>query len=613
MAANKGAVAGLAAILVVAMVVAVAVGVTRKNGEVDSGSASNGNPQINAGTTKAVQSICAPTDYKDTCEKGLSHANTTNPKELIKAAFDFTLKNIGDVVKNSPLFKEASHDKSTKEALEICQQVLDIAIDDLKMSFDSVEEFDVVNASEYVEDLKTWLSAVITNQETCIDAFDNTTGDTGEKMKNLLKTAREMSSNGLAMVTDMSSFLTSLQLGNVAARKLLSKEGRFLYGGDPTDYAPGEEPTSFVSNIKRSLIALKHNAVSEKIGYGGDPTDYAPGEEPPFHLDSNRRHLLSATSLKPNAVVSQDGSGQFNTISAAIATVPLKNDQTFVIHVKAGVYKEQVLIPKHMNKIVLIGDGPLKTRVTGRLNFAEGVKTYHTATVAVNADEFFAKDIGFENTAGALGHQAVALRVSGDRAVFYNVHIDGYQDTLYAHTYRQYYRDCSISGTIDFIFGDAQALFQNCKFVVRKPGPNQACMITAQGRIERHSLGVTVIQNGDIVGEPALLQASPPHKVYLGRPWKQLSRTIIMQSNIGGFIAPEGWSPWAGTFALDTLYYAEYQNRGPGSDLKARVTWKGIQKLSPQMAESWTGGKLFGGDEWIRSTGSPYVPSMMQV
>ncbi|KAL0368217.1 UNVERIFIED_CONTAM: putative pectinesterase/pectinesterase inhibitor 21 [Sesamum calycinum] len=365
MAANKGAVAGLAAILVVAMVVAVAVGVTRKNGEVDSGSASNGNPQINAGTTKAVQSICAPTDYKDTCEK------------------------------------EASHDKSTKEALEICQQVLDIAIDDLKMSFDSVEEFDVVNASEYVEDLKTWLSAVITNQETCIDAFDNTTGDTGEKMKNLLKTAREMSSNGLAMVTDMSSFLTSLQLGNVAARKLLSKEGRFLYGGDPTDYAPGEEPTSFVSNIKRSLIALKHNAVSEKIGYGGDPTDYAPGEEPPFHLDSNRRHLLSAISLKPNAVVSQDGSGQFNTISAAIATVPLKNDQTFVIHVKAGVYKEQVLIPKHMNKIVLIGDGPLKTRVTGRLNFAEGVKTYHTATVAVSSDDFIAKDIGFENTAGA--------------------------------------------------------------------------------------------------------------------------------------------------------------------------------------------------------------------
>ncbi|KAL0393271.1 UNVERIFIED_CONTAM: putative pectinesterase/pectinesterase inhibitor 28 [Sesamum radiatum] len=500
--AAKAAVAGLAAILVVAMVVAVAVGVTRKNAEVEA------------------------------------------------------------------------KDNGTKQALEICQEVLDTAIDDLRKSFNKVGEFDVLEANEYIEDLKTWLSAVVTNQETCIDAFENTTGDTGEKMKNLLKTAREMSSNGLAMVNEMSSILSSLQLGNAASRKLL---------------------------------------LSEKVGYGGDPTEYAPGEEPHFNLDSNRRHLLSATSLKPNAVVAQDGSGQFNTITAAIASVPQKNNQTFVIHVKAGVYKEHVQIPKKVNKIVLIGDGPLKTRITGRKNFAEGVKTYHTATVAVNADEFLAKDIGFENTAGAAGHQAVALRVSGDRAVFYNVHIDGYQDTLYAHTYRQYYRDCTISGTIDFVFGDSQALFQNCKFVVRKPLASQACMVTAQGRVERHSLGATIIQNGDFVAEAALLQASPPHKVYLGRPWKLLSRTIIMQSNIGGFIAPEGWAEWAGTFALDTLYYAEYQNRGPGSDMKNRVKWKGIQTLSPQMAESWTGGKFYGGDEWVKNSGVPYIPTMMQV
>ncbi|KAL0368216.1 UNVERIFIED_CONTAM: putative pectinesterase/pectinesterase inhibitor 28 [Sesamum calycinum] len=531
------------------MVVAVAVGVTRKNAEVE-GSASNGGGSISTGSTKAVQSICAPTDYKETCESSLSHANSTDPKELIKAAFDFTVKNIGDILTNSPLLKEAAKDNGTKQALEICQEVLDTAIDDLRRSFDKVGEFDVLEANEYVEDLKTWLSAVVTNQETCIDAFENTTGDTGEKMKNLLKTAREMSSNGLAMVNEMSSILSSLQLGNAASRKLL---------------------------------------LSEKVGYGGDPTEYAPGEEPHFNLDNNRRHLLSATSLKPNAVVAQDGSGQFNTITAAIASVPQKNNQTFVIHVKAGVYKEHVQIPR-------------RDKTESSLLLA-----------AVNADEFLAKDIGFENTAGAAGHQAVALRVSGDRAVFYNVHIDGYQDTLYAHTYRQYYRDCTISGTIDFVFGDSQALFQNCKFVVRKPLANQACMVTAQGRVERHSLGATIIQNGDFVAEAALLQASPPHKVYLGRPWKLLSRTIIMQSNIGGFIAPEGWAEWAGTFALDTLYYAEYQNRGPGSDMKNRVKWKGIQTLSPQMAESWTGGKFYGGDEWVKNSGVPYIPTMMQV
>ncbi|KAL0434002.1 UNVERIFIED_CONTAM: putative pectinesterase/pectinesterase inhibitor 21 [Sesamum latifolium] len=442
--------------------------------------------------------------------------HTTDPKELIKAAFEFTEKNIGDAIKNSPLFKEAAEDDGTKQALAICQEVLDTAIDDLKRSFDTVGEFDASKANEYLEDLKTWLSAVITNHETCIDAFENTTGDTGEKMKNLLKTAKEMSSNGLAMVSNMSSILSSLQLGgNAASRKLLLSE-KIGYGGDPTDYAPGEEPQFSLDGSKRHLL------LSEKIGYGGDPTDYAPGEEPHFNLDSNRRHLLQATSLKPNAVVAQDGSGKFNTISAAIASVPPKNNQLFVIHVKAGVYKEQVQIPKKMNKIVLIGDGPLKTRISGRKNFAEGVKTYHTATVAVNADEFMAKDIGFENTAGALGHQAVALRVSGDRAVFYNVHIDGYQDTLSAHTYRQYYRDCSISGTIDFIFGDAVALFQNCKFVVRKPGPNQACMITAQGRIERHSLGVTIIQNGNIVAAGITPSFITPQ----GLPWSPMEATL---------------------------------------------------------------------------------------
>ncbi|KAL0393272.1 UNVERIFIED_CONTAM: putative pectinesterase/pectinesterase inhibitor 28 [Sesamum radiatum] len=529
--AAKAAVAGLAAILVVAMVVAVAVGVTRKQSESSS---------INAGSTKAVQSICAPTDYIDTCEKSLSDADTTDPKELIKAAFEFTEKNIGDVIRT-----------------RLCSKKQPVMIAPSK-HWRSVKKCST--QPSMISRGRSTRSVNSTPQRPMSTSRTSRRGLAllSPTMKPALMPLRtpQMSSNGLAMVSNMSSIFTSLQTGSAASRKLLSEE----------------EADLFISKKQRSLLALQ-----------------------------------------PNAVVAQDGSGQFKTISAAIASVPQKNNQMFVIHVKAGVYKESVEIPKKVNKIVLIGDGPLKTRITGRKNYAEGVKTFHTATVAVNADEFMAKDIGIENTAGPLGHQAVALRVSGDRAIFHNVHIDGYQDTLYAHTYRQYYRDCSISGTIDFIFGDAQALFQNCKFVVRKPGPNQACMVTAQGRVERHSLGATVIQNGDFVAEPALLQASPPVKVYLGRPWKMLSRTIIMQSNIGGFVAPEGWSVWQGTFALDTLYYAEYQNRGPGSDQKSRVAWKGIQHFSPQMAESWTGAKMYKGDEWIRNSGVPYVPTMMKV
>ncbi|KAL8481471.1 hypothetical protein ACS0TY_027294 [Phlomoides rotata] len=557
---KKIVVAGLASILLVAAVVAVTVGVTRKD---SGGESSSGGSGIST-STKAVNAICSPTDYKTTCEKTLAGANSTNPKDLIKVAFEATVQDLQEAIKNSTLYKGVDNDPRTKGALEVCEEVLNDSVDELRRSFDKVSQLDVAELSDYVDDLKTWLSAAITYQDTCIDAFENTTGETGEKMKKMLRSSGEMLSNGLAMVTDFSSILVTLQIGGFTSRRLLGTEDNVEY----PDYVGGNE---------RKLLAA------------------------------------SPATLKPNAVVAQDGSGQFKTIGEAVAKIPPKNNQTYVIYVKAGVYKETVVIPKKVNQVVLLGDGPLKTRISGSKSFAGGVQTFHTAVLVVNGEGFMAKDIGIENTAGPEGHQAVAVRASGDRSVFYNVHMDGYQDTLYAHAFRQFYRDCRISGTIDFIFGDATAVFQGGSLVVRKPMNNQACMVTAQGRKDRRSVGITVIQNCDISAEPDFLSVKPPIEAYLGRPWKQFSRTIIMQSNIEGFIAPEGWSPWMGTFGLDTLYYGEYQNRGPGADLSKRVKWKGIQKMTPQLAQSFTAEKLFGGDEWVKSSGVPYVGGMMQV
>ncbi|GFQ03399.1 putative pectinesterase/pectinesterase inhibitor 28 [Phtheirospermum japonicum] len=546
------AVAGLASILLVAMVVAVAVGVNNKNG---------GNGGSVSSSTKAVSAICSPTDYKEACEKSLANANTTDPKQLIKAAFEATVKNIEDAVKNLDVFKKAAEDERTKGALEVCDETLDTSIEDLKRSFEKVGEFDISKVGDYIDDVKTWLSASITYHETCLDAFENTTGETGEKMKKLLKTSGELLSNGLAMVTDFSSILGSLDLGSFTNRRLLSDDSM------------------------------------------------------PSFVDATARKLMTATpaNLKPDVVVSKDGSGQFGTIGAALNTLPKKSNRTFVIHVKEGVYKETVVIPRHVNNVILIGDGPLKTRIIGNKNYADGTQTFHTAVLAVNGDGFIARDIGIENTAGPTKHQAVAVRASGDKAIFYNVHMDGFQDTLYAHAYRHYYRDCLISGTIDFIFGDAVAVFQNCRLVVRKPMDNQACMVTAQGRKDKRSVGITVLQNCDIVAEPAFLQTKPALDAYLGRPWKEYSRTIIMQSNIDPFIAPEGWSPWMGTFALNTLYYGEYQNRGAGAHMEKRVKWKGIKKITPQLAKTFTPEAVFAGDEWVKTSGFPYVSGFVQV
>merc|ERR1712071_92731 len=145
-----------------------------------------------------------------------------------------------------------------------------------------------------------------------------------------------------------------------------------------------------------------------------------------------------------------------------------------------------------------------------------------------------------------------ALRVQSDMSVFYNYQMDGYQDTLYAHAHRQFYRDCTISGTIDFIFGNAAVVFQNCNMIVRKPLDMQQCIVTAQGRIERREPTGIVLEGCKITADPAYYPVRDLNKAYLGRPWKQFSRTIIMQTDIGNFIQPEGWLPWMGNF-LSTL------------------------------------------------------------
>lgn len=219
---------------------------------------------------------------------------------------------------------------------------------------------------------------------------------------------------------------------------------------------------------------------------------------------------------------------------------------------------------------------------------------------------FTAKSMAFENTAGPQGHQAVALRVQADQAAFFDCKIDGYQDTLYVQTHRQFYNNCTISGTIDFIFGDASCVIQNSVIVVRKPMNNQQNTVTAQGRSDKHETTGLVLQNCQIVAEHKLYPERTKVPSYLGRPWKEYSRAIIMESEIGDVIQPAGWLPWTGDLYLKTLYFAEYGNRGPGAKTDQRVKWQGFHVLNNKNdVLQFTVGPFIQGQQWLNNSRGP--------
>ncbi|XP_062005571.1 probable pectinesterase/pectinesterase inhibitor 21 [Rosa rugosa] len=584
---KRFAIIGISSTLLIALVVAATVSVGLKTTTHDNGSRTSVKSHEISASMKAIISICQPTNYKQECVNSLLSAsgNTTDPKKLIQVGFQVAMKQISVAAKNSTLLQQLEKDPRATKALDTCKELLGLAVTELKQAFDRLgSDFDITEIDTMIMDLKVWISATVTYQETCLDAFENSTSDAGEKMKMILKSSMHLSSNSLAMVSTISSFLSGVDHKGLS-RQLLVDDGLPVLGHE--DF---ELPDDF-----NNLNDLNN-------------TWYWPGF----------RKLLAAASRADvykvnkaaNIIVATDGSGKYKTINEALHHVPKHSNMTFVIYIKEGVYNELVHITKAMTNLMLIGDGANKTRITGNLNFVDGTPTYKTATVAVHGAHFMAKDIGFDNSAGPDKHQAVAIRVSADEAIFYRCAFDGYQDTLYTHVQRQFYRDCTISGTIDFVFGDAAAVFQNCTFVVRKPMPNQSCIVTAQGRKERRQPTGIIIINSRFTSDAAYYPLRHENKAYLGRPWKEYSRTIIMESYIDDFIRPQGWLPWEADFGLKTCFYAEYNNRGPGASKAKRVTWHGIKNITPQHALDFTPGRFFKGDRWVRLSGVPYFPGL---
>lgn len=224
---------------------------------------------------------------------------------------------------------------------------------------------------------------------------------------------------------------------------------------------------------------------------------------------------------------------------------------------------------------------------------------------------FLARDITFQNTAGPSGHQAVALHVRSDLSAFYRCGMEGYQDTLYVHSNHQFYVKCFVTGTVDFIFGNAAVVFQFCDIDARRGDRNQRNMVTAQGRTDENQNTGIVIQKCSIGATSELKAVQGNYSTYLGRPWKEYSRPVVMRSWMSDVIHKEGWHPWDGEFALDSLYYREYKNRGPGSDTSKRVTWKGWGVIKDNNeAKTFTVANFINGWTWLLSTGFPFWPGL---
>jgi polygalacturonase len=305
----------------------------------------------------------------------------------------------------------------------------------------------------------------------------------------------------------------------------------------------------------------------------GTPIDCA-GKFPPFPVNTSvPESAENIPNYDHSIYVSLDSTAEFHTIQSAVDAAPSTGA---TIRIAPGVYRGTVVIDKP--NIHLIGDGatPAQTVIVDDHSAATTGSTLKSATVTVTGDNFFAKNITFANDWNRThrqaneGSQALALNLTGDKAVLSHVRLLGNQDTLYAGTTnchhnsascqvaRQYFSHCYIEGNVDFIFGDAKAYFDHCTI---RSTPHSEGMITAQSK---HFPA----QDSAFVFHDCRLTADPGVKnVYLGRPWRPYATVVYLHTWMGPQIAPAGWREWhpGQTRSLKTAFYAEYDSTGPGA------------------------------------------------
>ncbi|QJR82890.1 pectin esterase [Alteromonas pelagimontana] len=288
----------------------------------------------------------------------------------------------------------------------------------------------------------------------------------------------------------------------------------------------------------------------------------------------------AAMAYETHLTVAKDGSGDYRTIKQAILATKAFPWEDITIFIKNGVYHEKVDIYAWNTRVHLVGENRNKTIISYDDHFKKldlgRNSTFHTYTMRVAGNDFSASNLTIENTAGPVG-QAVALHVEADRAAFTNVTIRGYQDTLYVvgEGHRSYFENCRIEGSVDFIFGEGTAYFEQCDVVSLMDNT----YVTAASTPKEQPFGF-------VFNRSKFIAPDKVKGVYLGRPWRQFARTVIVNSELGSHVHPAGWNNWGDATKEKTAFYAEMNNSGPGAKLDNRVSWS--HQLAAEDAEKYS-------------------------
>eukprot|EP00475_Leptophrys_vorax_P009305 TRINITY_DN16173_c0_g1_i1.p1 TRINITY_DN16173_c0_g1~~TRINITY_DN16173_c0_g1_i1.p1 ORF type:complete len:732 (-),score=-9.15 TRINITY_DN16173_c0_g1_i1:299-2494(-) len=362
----------------------------------------------------------------------------------------------------------------------------------------------------------------------------------------------------------------------------------------PARRAPVKTPTKAASPVRRAPAKPS-------------PKPAAPARSAPVRWVVPKAETtgVKLPSLQPDYIINKDGrDGHYKTISEVAEKLSMDEmlDRRRIVFISAGFYREKVVVRK--DRVVFLGEGSAKTSIAF-WGAQPKYTVFDSATVGINAHEFTAMGVTIANVAGHKAGPAIAFRCEGDKSAFYDVVFLGHQDTLAADAGRQYYTNCVMRGTVDFVFGVASAVFENNTYIIRKPPlPWYQGCISAQGRTAKTDPSAFVFLRGRVIGE------SPGNYGYLGRPWWAYSRSIYVNTYLSAVVNPAGWLEWDYGGGKKTVwggnpYFAESGTFGPGAR-GPRAKWSNPTYLNSRQSWRYYPNKFLALRSWVKETMIPY-------